>query len=299
MKLMAGFMVEAEAKLAADLMAKIIPVKFLPPVAFAICSLSVARPARAATFNVSIQNFAFVPQTITINAGDTVVWTNFDSIGHSVTGSTGTETICGNGTFGLNGSCRRTFTSAGAFAYHCIPHPFMIGTVNVQSGNSPPVVNLTNPPNNKVFAAPATFTLAASASDPNGSVASVEFLSDTNSLGLRTNQPFALPVSNLIAGTYKFKAIATDNQGARGTSGPVNVSVVTAGPLQFDPPKISNETIVVTYSTTPLLSYVLQSSSDLPPVWRSIATNLAAGSSLSYTTNLGGANQFFRAFILQ
>jgi len=287
-------MAEAER---ASFMAQRIPVTFLPSVAFAILSISVPRAARAATSNVSIQNFAFNPQNVSINIGDTVVWTNLDSIGHSVTGSTGTETICGVGAFGLNGTCVRTFATAGVFAYHCTPHPFMTGTVTVRAPNTPPIVNLTNPPNNRVFAAPATFSLQAMATDPGGAVASVQFLSGTTSLGTITTTPFAVSVTNLIAGAYHFTVIATDNLGARATSAPVNVSVVSPGALQFEEPKFSNGNIVVTYSTTPLLSYVLQSASNLPPLWQSISTNQAAGSSLSYSTNAGGATRFYRAFI--
>src|SRR5581483_10970322 len=34
---------------------------------------------------VTIQNFAFSPATITIKAGDSVTWTNQDTVGHSAT----------------------------------------------------------------------------------------------------------------------------------------------------------------------------------------------------------------------
>lgn len=44
-------------------------------------------PAQAATVDVSIQNHAFSPGKLTVLAGDTVRWTNKDSVAHTVTSS--------------------------------------------------------------------------------------------------------------------------------------------------------------------------------------------------------------------
>ncbi len=41
-----------------------------------------AQQARGATVQVSIEHFAFAPQTLTIAAGTTVVWTQKDAIAH-------------------------------------------------------------------------------------------------------------------------------------------------------------------------------------------------------------------------
>src|SRR4051812_36149996 len=38
----------------------------------------------SAIFDVNIQNYAFQPQNITINAGDTIRWTNLDADRHTV-----------------------------------------------------------------------------------------------------------------------------------------------------------------------------------------------------------------------
>src|SRR3954447_3752369 len=43
----------------------------------------------AGSGGVTIQNFAFSPATIDINAGDTVTWTNRDSAPHTATGNGG------------------------------------------------------------------------------------------------------------------------------------------------------------------------------------------------------------------
>ena len=41
--------------------------------------------------NVEIINFAYQPSDITIKVGDTVTWTNKDSVGHTVTSDDGNE----------------------------------------------------------------------------------------------------------------------------------------------------------------------------------------------------------------
>src|SRR5688572_10615079 len=56
--------------------------------------------------------------------------------------------------------------------------------------NTPPTVSITNPPNGAVFTAPASFTLAATAADPGGSVTNVQFFRDATSLGNDTSSPY-------------------------------------------------------------------------------------------------------------
>lgn len=80
------------------------------------------------TSAVIIQNFAFNKPSITIKKGGTIVWTNKDSAGHTVTGDVGgpsSQTIPTNGTYSY------TFNSVGTFTYHCAIHPSMKGTVIV------------------------------------------------------------------------------------------------------------------------------------------------------------------------
>ncbi|MHC4942317.1 MAG: plastocyanin/azurin family copper-binding protein [Planctomycetota bacterium] len=84
----------------------------------------------ADVIDVSIQSFQFDPQTVDIKVGDTVKWTNFDNVigGHTSTSDTG---VWDSGTLLLDDTFEFTFTQAGSFSYHCTPHPFMTGTVNV------------------------------------------------------------------------------------------------------------------------------------------------------------------------
>jgi plastocyanin len=82
------------------------------------------------TFEVSIEDFAFDPASVTISPGDTVRWTNMDSDDHTVTDSTFESGMLGEGD-----SYEFTFTETGTFEYYCSIHPEMEGTVTVTAGN--------------------------------------------------------------------------------------------------------------------------------------------------------------------
>src|SRR5688572_10912717 len=82
---------------------------------------------------VSIEGSAFVPAIATINAGETVCWTNMDPVGHTVTSDSG---LFDSGVLGTGEQFRFTFTSPGSYGYTCVLHPGMIGTVN--AGGPPP-----------------------------------------------------------------------------------------------------------------------------------------------------------------
>jgi plastocyanin len=99
-----------------------------------------AAPA-AATAQVTIQNFAFAPATVTIEKGDTIRWTNLDSASHgAVTVQPGFVTeILGQGQ-----STTTTFDRPGTFEYICNVHgASMRGTVVVRGA---PVADTPAPP---------------------------------------------------------------------------------------------------------------------------------------------------------
>jgi plastocyanin len=92
----------------------------------------------AADVSVNIVNFAFAPTPLTVPVGTTVVWTNQDFVVHTVTSDTG---VWDSGSLSQGQSFPYTFKTPGTYAYHCIPHPYMMGTVTVtaagaSSGNS-------------------------------------------------------------------------------------------------------------------------------------------------------------------
>ena len=83
--------------------------------------------------------------------------------------------------------------------------------------NVPPVVSLTTPANNAVFAAPANITLNASASDSDGTIAKVEFFDGAALLATVLTTPYTFVWSNAPAGTHTLAARATDNYNATST----------------------------------------------------------------------------------
>jgi predicted phage tail protein len=91
--------------------------------------------------------------------------------------------------------------------------------------NKAPTVSITNPDNNAVYAAPATVTINATASDVDGSVYSVKFYNGTTYLKTNFTAPYTYTISNLAAGKYSLTVKATDNNGAETISATVAVTV--------------------------------------------------------------------------
>jgi len=93
----------------------------------AILGASASGSAWAAPTDVTIMNFEFMPNDITITVGQTVTWTNRDAIEHTVTTQTGEGTLVPDGIFDssiLNEGdvFSYTFIRAGVYHYYCIPH---------------------------------------------------------------------------------------------------------------------------------------------------------------------------------
>ena len=80
------------------------------------------------TNSVTISNYSFGPAAIKVKAGTTVTWTNQDGVEHTVTGDNGGPS---SALFGRGASYTYTFAKAGTYTYHCMPHPYMKGTVVV------------------------------------------------------------------------------------------------------------------------------------------------------------------------
>ena len=79
-------------------------------------------------------NACYLPEDITINAGDTVKWDNVDTAAHTVTG--GSPADGPSGAFDsslLMAGMPYSFTidDAGYYDYFCMVHPWMVGSVTV------------------------------------------------------------------------------------------------------------------------------------------------------------------------
>jgi predicted MPP superfamily phosphohydrolase len=103
-------------------------------------------------------------------------------------------------------------------------------TILKTAENVPPAVSMTSPGNGATFAAPANVALAATASDPDGTVARVEFYNGTTLLGSDTSAPYAFAWNGVPAGSYVLTAKAVDNGGATATSAAVGITIVSTAP---------------------------------------------------------------------
>ena len=113
--------------------------------------------------------------------------------------------------------------------------PSVARMVSVQ-GNSLPVVSLTQPADGATFTAPASVSLAATASDTDGTVTKVEFFNGTTKLGEDTTAPYSFTWSGVSGGTYTITARATDDVGGTATSAASHITVTASTNV---PPAVS------------------------------------------------------------
>ncbi|HEV8399568.1 MAG TPA: cupredoxin family copper-binding protein [Gemmatimonadales bacterium] len=85
--------------------------------------------AAAGATSVEMRAMAFAPTRIEVTAGTTVAWTNQDQLAHTITADDGSWD---SGPIAAGATWRHTFTTAGTYAFHCTPHPFMTGIVVVK-----------------------------------------------------------------------------------------------------------------------------------------------------------------------
>jgi plastocyanin len=97
---------------------------------FAAAATLPAASARAPETEVKIDNFAFAPQRIVVQAGTTVTWINADDAPHTVASST---KVFKSGALDTEDKFSFTFTTPGTYEYFCSLHPHMTGTVVVEA----------------------------------------------------------------------------------------------------------------------------------------------------------------------
>lgn len=132
------------------------PIGALFGVLAIVAVLAIAQPAFAADVPVTISkgasdtskacataNNCFSPDAVNVAVGDTVTWTNADTVGHTATSgqpsdnTTGTvfdsSLIKAGGTF-----TSPAFNTAGTYNYFCMVHPWMTGQVIVGAAAAAP-----------------------------------------------------------------------------------------------------------------------------------------------------------------
>lgn len=98
----------------------------------AIALASIAFPAFAAETAVDQLDLTFVPDAVTIKAGDSVHFTNGDRIAHNVTIVNPDGTTEDKGMDAYQHGILVTFPKAGVYHVKCRIHPMMKMTVTVQ-----------------------------------------------------------------------------------------------------------------------------------------------------------------------
>jgi quinohemoprotein ethanol dehydrogenase len=83
------------------------------------------------TDHIDIVDFKFAPANVVVPVGTTVTWTQTGVFLHSATANDGTFD---SGIMQTGQQFSFTFTQPGTFPYFCVPHPFMIGQIEVVPG---------------------------------------------------------------------------------------------------------------------------------------------------------------------
>jgi plastocyanin len=91
----------------------------------AVGAIAAAKPA---THTVVIEGLKFVPQTLTVKRGDTVVWINKDPYPHTATAKGAFD----SGSIAEGASWKYTARRAGEHPYLCTFHPNMKAILRVE-----------------------------------------------------------------------------------------------------------------------------------------------------------------------
>jgi len=151
--------------------------------------------------------------TIQANASDsdgTVAQVDFYVNGNLI-GTDNSQPYTADYTFNLNGSYLLTAKATDNHGLQTQSSPINL-TMAVPTAL--PTVSITSPTNGTVYTTAQTVNIAASASDPDGTVTQVEFLVDNNSIGVDLTSPYTASFNLNTPGTYEIKAVATDNLGS-------------------------------------------------------------------------------------
>ncbi len=158
-------------------------------------------PGTPTTTSVSIVNFAFNPQTVTINQGSTVRWTN--TTGGTTHTSASNTNVWNSGNITPGQSFSFTFNTPGAYPYHCNIHPNMTGTVNVVAPvcatNTPTLTAVPTftgtPTSTNTRTSTPTFTYTPT------STPTFTYTSTNTPTSSNTNTPTNTPISTSTPGT--------------------------------------------------------------------------------------------------
>jgi plastocyanin len=197
----------------------------------AVVLATAAAPAAAATKSVLIGATFFDPQTVTINAGDSVTWTS--GVGrHTVTATTG---VFDSGALAEGQTFTYTFKDAGSYGYVDRLNPQIAGgTVIVQAvGNAVPSAAFTATPASAPAGTAVQFDASASG-DADGRITHYRWDFDgdgsyeTDTAGTaRYSKAFANTTD--APRTVKVGLLVTDDHGSSALAQPVTITVLPGG----------------------------------------------------------------------
>jgi plastocyanin len=81
---------------------------------------------------MAIRNFSYQPDTIRVRAGTTVTWVNCEPPTVDAHTTTSETDLWSSEFLPPGATYSRTFATPGRFAFYCVPHPSMRGTVIVE-----------------------------------------------------------------------------------------------------------------------------------------------------------------------
>jgi plastocyanin len=97
-------------------------------------TVEVSIPAGTSVPGCEETNKCFIPSSVSIMKGDTVVWSNDDTAAHTVTSGSPANGPSGmfDSSLLIGGkSFEHTFDSSGSVDYFCMVHPWMTGSIQV------------------------------------------------------------------------------------------------------------------------------------------------------------------------
>lgn len=93
--------------------------------ALAIALLACGSKREPQTHHVEIRGMDYVPAELTVNVGDTIVWTNHDVLPHTVTSAIPAPTAFDSREIASKQQWQLTVSAAGEYSYVCTYHPTM------------------------------------------------------------------------------------------------------------------------------------------------------------------------------
>lgn len=162
------------------------------------------------TVNVTIDNFAFTPNAITVVIGvnNTVTWTNLQTGSYGSQGVTHSVTANDNswGSTVLPGaSYTYTFAVAGTYGYHCKFHSYMTGTVVVVgAGGTTSTSSTSSTLSSTTQTTPATTTTPSTTSTTSPTTSTASSMTPTTQSTITTTPTTAASSSSTSAGIPEF-----------------------------------------------------------------------------------------------